>query len=283
MGTSTCHVLNGQQSMNGNELAEVPGMCGAVEGGIVAGLWGYEAGQSGVGDVFAWFTRNGVPGEFGEQARRRGVSLQRLLDEQAGAEPPGAHGLIALDWEGGNRSVLVDGRLSGAIVGLTLATTAPEIYRALLESTAFGTRMIIETFGASGVPVTELVVAGGLTKSAPLMQIYSDITRRPLSVIGSEQGQALGSAIHAAVAAGAYPGTCRPRPPPWAGWTGTSTARTRRRADVYDELYAEYVRLHDYFGRGENEVMHRLRAVRDRVRKAAAGPGEAASRATGER
>ena len=282
MGTSTCHVLNGQQSMNGNELAEVPGMCGAVEGGIVAGLWGYEAGQSGVGDIFAWFTRNGVPGEFGEQARRRGVSLQRLLDEQAGAEPPGAHGLIALDWEGGNRSVLVDGRLSGAIVGLTLATTAPEIYRALLESTAFGTRMIIETFGDSGVPVTELVVAGGLTKSAPLMQIYSDITRRPLSVIGSEQGPALGSAIHAAVAAGAYPDV-----PAAATAMGRLDRDVYRpdaaRADVYDELYAEYVRLHDYFGRGENEVMHRLRAVRDRVRKAAAGPGEAASRATGER
>ena len=275
MGTSTCHV------MNGAELAEVPGMCGAVDGGIVAGLWGYEAGQSGVGDIFAWFTRNGVPGEFAEQARRRGVSLQRLLDEQAGAEPPGAHGLIALDWEGGNRSVLVDGRLSGAIVGLTLATTAPEIYRALLESTAFGTRMIIDTFGASGVPVTELVVAGGLTKSAPLMQIYSDITRRPLSVIGSEQGPALGSAIHAAVAAGAYPDV-----PTAATVMGRLDRDVYRpdaaRADVYDELYAEYVRLHDYFGRGENEVMHRLRAIRDRVRKAAAEPGEAAARETAE-
>ena len=112
---------------------------------------------------------------------------------------------MALDWEGGNRSVLVDGRLSGAIVGLTLATTTPEIYRALLESTAFGTRMIMDTFRDSGVPVTDLVVAGGLIKSAPLMQIYADVTRRPLSVIGSGQGPALGSAIHAAVAAGAYP------------------------------------------------------------------------------
>ena len=181
MGTSTCHV------MNGAGLAEVPGMCGAVDGGIVAGLWGYEAGQSGVGDIFAWFTANGVPGEFAEEARRQGVSLQQLLDEKAGALPAGAHGLIALDWEGGNRSVLVDGRLSGAIVGLTLATTAPEIYRALLESTAFGTRMIMDTFRASGVPVTDLVVAGGLIKSAPLMQIYADVTRRPLSVIGSDR------------------------------------------------------------------------------------------------
>jgi L-ribulokinase len=258
MGTSTCHV------MNGAELAEVPGMCGVVDGGIVAGLWGYEAGQSGVGDIFAWFTANGVPGEFAEEARRRSVSLQQLLDEQAGALPAGSHGLIALDWEGGNRSVLVDGRLSGVIVGLTLATTAPEIYRALLESTAFGTRMIMDTFRDSGVPVTDLVVAGGLIKSAPLMQIYADVIRRPLSVIGSGQGPALGSAIHAAVAAGAYPDV-----PAAAAVMGREERDVYRpdpaKADVYDELYAEYVRLHDYFGRGENKAMYRLRAIRDRV------------------
>jgi L-ribulokinase len=258
MGTSTCHV------MNGTELAEVPGMCGVVDGGIVAGLWGYEAGQSGVGDIFAWFARNGVPGEFAAEARRRGVSLPQLLDEKAADAPPGAHGLIALDWENGNRSVLVDAGLSGAIVGLTLATTAPEIYRALLEATAFGTRLIIETFKASGVPVTDLVVAGGLIKSAPLMQIYADVTRRPLSVIESEQGPALGSAIHAAVAAGAYPDV-----PAAARAMGRVNRDVYRpdaaRADVYDELYAEYVRLHDYFGRGANEVMYRLRAIRDRA------------------
>ena len=247
MGTSTCHV------MNGAGLAEVPGMCGVVDGGIVAGLWGYEAGQSGVGDIFAWFTAQRGPGEFADEARRRGLSLQQLLDEKAAAEPAGAHGLIALDWEGGNRSVLVDGRLSGAIVGLTLATTAPEIYRALLESTAFGTRMIIDTFGASGVPVTELVVAGGLIKSAPLMQIYADVTQRPLSVIGSGQGPALGSAIHAAVAAGAYPDV-----PAAAAAMGRIESDVYRpdpaRADVYDELYAEYVQLHDYFGRGRRSM-----------------------------
>jgi L-ribulokinase len=251
---------------NSPALAEVPGMCGVVDGGIVAGLWGYEAGQSGVGDIFAWFTRNGVPGELAEQASRRGVPLPRFLDEKAAAPPPGAHGLIALDWAGGNRSVLVDGRLSGAIVGLTLATTAPEIYRALLESTAFGTRVIVETFGASGVPVTELVVAGGLIKSAPLMQIYADVLRRPLCVIGSDQGPALGSAIHAAVAAGAYPDV-----PAAAEVMGRIDRDVYRpdaaRADVYDELYAEYVRLHDYFGRGENQAMHRLRAIRDRARR----------------
>jgi L-ribulokinase len=263
MGTSTCHVMNGQ-SMNGTGLAQVPGMCGAVDGGIVAGLWGYEAGQSGVGDIFAWSTRTGVPGEFAEEARRRGVALPQLLDEKAAAAPPGGNGLIALDWENGNRSVLVDAGLSGVIVGLTLATTAPEIYRALLEATAFGTRLIIETFDASGVPVTELVVAGGLIKSAPLMQIYADVTRRPLSVIGSDQGPALGSAIHAAVAAGAYPDV-----PAAASAMGRVNRDVYQpdeaRADVYDELYAEYVRLHDYFGRGTNEVMYRLRAIRDRA------------------
>src|SRR5271170_2855210 len=261
MGTSTCHV------MNGAELAEVPGMCGVVDGGIVAGLWGYELGQSGVGDIFAWFTRNGVPGEFAEEARRRGVPLPVLLDEKACEPPPGASGIVALDWEGGNRSVLVDAGLSGLIVGLTLATTAPEIYRALLESIAFGTRVIVEDLGASGVPVTELVVAGGLIKSAPLMQIYADVTRCPLSVIGSDQGPALGSAIHAAVAAGAYPDV-----PVAASAMGRVNRDVYQpdeaRADVYDELYAEYVRLHDYFGRGANEVMYRLRAIRDRALEA---------------
>jgi L-ribulokinase len=263
MGTSTCHVLNGQ-SMTGTGLAEVPGMCGVVDGGIVAGLWGYEAGQSGVGDIFSWFTTNGVPGELADQARRRGVSLPQLLDEQAAAQPPGAHGLIALDWENGNRSVLVDAGLSGAIVGLTLATTAPEIYRALLEATAFGTRLIVETFNASGVPVTEFVVAGGLIKSAPLMQIYADVLRRPLSAIGSDQGPALGSAIHAAVAAGAYPDV--PAASSAMGRVNRDVYRPdEARANVYDQLYAEYVRLHDYFGRGANGVMYRLRAIRDRA------------------
>jgi L-ribulokinase len=258
MGTSTCHMVNG------TELAEVPGMCGVVDGGIVAGLWGYEAGQSGVGDIFAWFTRNGVPGQYAEEARRRGVSLHQLLDEMAAAQAPGASGLIALDWENGNRSVLVDAGLSGVIVGLTLATTAPEIYRALIEATAFGTRLIIETFKASGVPVTEVVAAGGLTKSAPVMQIYADVTRTPLSVTESEQAPALGSAIHAAVAAGAYPDV-----PAAAAVMGRCSRDVYRpdaaRADVYDRLFAEYVRLHDYFGRGENEVMYRLRDIRDHV------------------
>ncbi len=244
MGTSTCHVMNSET------LAEVPGMCGVVDGGIVAGLWGYEAGQSAVGDIFAWFT--GLTGTDHD-----------TLTARAATQPPGRHGLVALDWVGGNRSVLIDAGLSGMIAGLTLATRPDEIYRALLESTAYGTRMIMDAFSGSGVPVTELVVAGGLVKNDLLMQIYADVTRHPLSVVTSEQAPALGSAIHAAVAAGVYPDVPA---------AAVAMGRCRReaylpdpaRAAVYDELYAEYTRLHDYFGRGTNDVMHRLRTIRDK-------------------
>jgi L-ribulokinase len=271
MGTSTCHV------MNSTTLADVPGMCGVVDGGIVRGLWGYEAGQSGVGDIFGWFADNAVPPGYVAQAARRGMSVHSLLAAEAAAQPAGAHGLIALDWLNGNRSVLVDHHLSGAIVGLTLTTRPPDIYRALLEATAFGTRVIIEAFQGAGIPVTELVIAGGLMRSTVLMQIYADITRRPLAMIGSQQGPALGSAIHAAVAAGAYRDV-----PAAAATMGTKRSSVYRpdpaSADVYDALYAEYLLLHDYFGRGGNEVMHRLRALRDRV---LAGPTAAAAPAPG--
>jgi L-ribulokinase len=260
MGTSTCHV------MNGDTLAEVPGMCGVVDGGIIAGQWGYEAGQSGVGDIFAWFTEHAVPGGYLDEAARRGISLFDLLSEEAARSPAGAHGLIALDWLNGNRSVLVDAHLSGAVLGLTLASRAPDIYRALVESTAFGTRVIIDAFSGAGVPVTELVAAGGLLKDTFVMQVYADVLNRPLSLISSAQGPALGSAIHAAVAAGAYPDV-----PAAAAVMGSKRDAVYTpdpaSAAVYDELYAEYVTLHDYFGRGTNEVMHRLRRLRDRVLK----------------
>ncbi len=264
MGTSTCHV------MNATTLAEVPGMCGVVDGGIVAGEFGYEAGQSGVGDIFAWFLDHAVPASYRDEAARRGVSLFDRLAAEAAGQPAGAHGLIALDWLNGNRSVLVDHHLSGAIVGLTLATRPPDIYRALVEATAFGTRVIIDSYHAAGLDVTEFVVAGGLLKDSFVMQVYADVLRRPLSVIVSEQGSALGSAIHAAVAAGGYPDV-----PAAAAAMGGKRADVytpdEASADVYDEMYAEYTRLHDYFGRGGNEVMHRLRALRDRV--LAAEPG----------
>jgi L-ribulokinase len=264
MGTSTCHV------MNSATLAEVPGMCGVVDGGIVAGHFGYEAGQTGVGDIFAWFADHAVPASYAAEADRHGMSVHDLLSAEAATQPAGAHGLLALDWLNGNRSVLVDHRLSGVVAGLTLATRAPDIYRALVESTAFGTRVIIDAFEAAGVGVNELVIAGGLMRNELIMQIYADVTRRPLSLIRSAQGPALGSAIHAAVAAGVYPSV-----PAAAAAMGSMHAGVYSpdpaSVDIYDELYAEYVTLHDYFGRGANEVLHRLRALRDRVLAQQAG------------
>ncbi|WP_104090622.1 ribulokinase [Arthrobacter sp. GMC3] len=260
MGTSTCHV------MNGRELRAVPGMCGAVDGGIIDGLWGYEAGQSGVGDIFGWFVNNAVPPKYHDDAAARGLGIHEYLTELAACQGIGEHGLIALDWHSGNRSVLVDHELSGVVVGQTLATRPEDSYRALLEATAFGTRTIIEAFNDSGVPVTEFVVAGGLPKNRLLMQIYADVIGLPLRTIGSTQAPALGSAIHAAVAAGAY-----------ANVQDASDAMGAQPADLYHPipenvaaysvLFAEYKALHDYFGRGTNTVMHRLK----HIQKAALG------------
>ncbi|AXX29233.1 Ribulokinase [Actinosynnema pretiosum subsp. pretiosum] len=255
MGTSTCHV------MNGDHLAEVPGMCGVVEGGIVPGLWGYEAGQSGVGDIFGWFVQHQVPASYHETARERGISTHELLTELAAEQKIGQHGLVALDWHSGNRSVLVDHELSGVVVGQTLATRAEDTYRALLEATAFGTRVIVDTFTDAGVPVTELVIAGGLLRNKLLMQIYADVTNLPLSVIGSEQGPALGSALHAAVAAGAYP-DIRAAALAMGSLLKDVYRPIEANVQAYERLFTEYQELHDYFGRGANEVMHRLKAGR---------------------
>jgi L-ribulokinase len=255
MGTSTCHV------MNGASLAEVPGMCGVVDGGITPGLWGFEAGQSGVGDLFGWFVKHATPSEYVERAKAAGISVHEVLTEDAAQQRIGEHGLIALDWLNGNRSVLVDAELSGLFVGVTLATRAPDLYRALLESTAFGTRVILEAFEEAGVPVNELVIAGGLMKNKLLMQIYADVAGRPLSLTTSTQGGALGSAIFAAVAAGEH-----------ADIYAAAAAMGKRQRDAYipipenqrayDRLYAEYRALHDHFGRGASTVMRRLKTMR---------------------
>ncbi len=258
MGTSTCHVMNGES------LHEVPGMCGVVDGGITAGLWGYEAGQSGVGDIFGWFVDTSVPASYSQAAADAGISVHEHLTALAAQQRVGEHGLVALDWHSGNRSVLVDHELSGVIVGQTLTTRPEDQYRALMESTAFGTRRIIESFTESGVPVTELVVAGGLLKNAFLMQMYSDVTNLPLSTIDSAQGPALGSAIHAAVAAGAYPDVLAASRAMGRSIRGVYEPDPQNAA-AYDELYAEYLLLHDYFGRGANDVMHRLKARRRAV------------------
>lgn len=263
MGTSTCHV------MNGSELREVPGMCGVVDGGIVDGLWGYEAGQSGVGDIFGWFTKNGVPPEYHQAAASAGLGIHEYLTELAATQAIGEHGLMALDWHSGNRSVLVDHELSGIVVGQTLATKPEDTYRALLEATAFGTRTIVEAFRDSGVPVKEFIVAGGLLKNRLLMQIYADITGLQLSTIGSQQGPALGSAIHAAVAAGDYP-DIRAAAAAMGADPGDVYIPIPENVAAYDALYTEYRTLHDYFGRGTNDVMHRLKAIQRNARSSSA-------------
>ncbi|MBV8992012.1 MAG: hypothetical protein JO372_25930, partial [Solirubrobacterales bacterium] len=260
MGTSTCHV------MVGDELAEVPGMCGVVKGGLVSGRWGYEAGQTGVGDIFAWFVDQAVPPYYHEQARERDLGIHRYLTELADQQQVGEHGLIALDWWNGNRSILVDHNLRGVLVGMSLATRPEDIYRALIESTAFGTRKIIEAFDDAGVAVNELVAAGGLLDNPVLMQIYSDVVNRPISVLGSDQGPALGSAIHAAVAAGVHEDI------------ETAAAQmgkvrdhlyspSRQRAEAYDRLYRVYVQLHDWFGQQNRELMRELQSISADARK----------------
>lgn len=264
IGTSTCHMLLGDTER------EVPGMCGVVEDGIIEGFFGYEAGQSCVGDHFQWFVENCTPAEYKAEADAAGIDLHTLLTEKAAKLKPGESGLVALDWWNGNRSVLVDVDLTGMIAGMSLITKPEEIYRALIEATAFGTRMIIETFEENGVPVNEFYAAGGIAeKNAFVMQIYADVIKREIRISGSPQAPALGSAMFGAVAAGKADGgfdtimdaarvmakvkeqTYRP--------IGENTA-------IYDRLFAEYRILHDYFGRGANDVMKRLKAIRKEVK-----------------
>jgi len=256
MGTSTCHVVNGPA------LAEVRGICGVVDGGIVEGAYGYEAGQSAVGDIFAWWLAQGVPAGYQAEAEATGESVHQLLTRKAAGQPVGGHGLVALDWMNGNRSPLVDHHLSGVIVGLTLATRPEEIYRALLESTAFGTRVIVDGLEQGGVPVNEFIVTGGLKQNGLLMQIYADVLRRPVSLAHSDQGPALGSAIHAAVAAGAHPDV-RAAAAAMGRVQSAAFCPEAARADAYDVLYAEYRSLHEHFGAGADKQLHRLRAIRN--------------------
>jgi L-ribulokinase len=264
MGTSNCHMVLGEQEKR------VPGMCGVVEDGIIPGLFGFEAGQSCVGDHFAWFVDNCVPAAYEREADERGVNLHQLLEEKAAQLAVGESGLLALDWWNGNRSTLVDVDLTGLLLGATLATKPEEIYRALIEATAYGTRVIVEAFEDNGVAVNEIVATGGLPdRNALLMQIYADVTGREIVVAGTSQAGALGSAMFGAVAAGEARG----------GYDTIFQAAQQmaRLKDIvyrpipgnqatYDKLYAEYVTLYDYFGRGENDVMKRLKAIRAQMR-----------------
>jgi L-ribulokinase len=263
MGTSICHMLLGTKEQR------VEGMCGVVEDGIIPGFLGYEAGQSAVGDIFAWYVEQGVPAYVQEAAEQEGISVHEWLEQRAAAYKPGETGLLALDWWNGNRSVLVDTELSGLLIGYTLLTKPEEIYRALLEATAFGTRKIVDAFHQNGVEVQELYACGGLPqKNRLLMQIYADVTNREIKIADSKQTPALGAAMFGAVAAGSAKG----------GYdsivdAAQRMARVRKETfkpipenvAVYEKLYQEYSLLHDYFGRGENHVMKRLKKIREEV------------------
>jgi L-ribulokinase len=265
MGTSICHMVLGK------EEKLVPGICGYVEDGIIPGLFGFEAGQSGVGDIFAWFVDHAVPPEYHAAAKKQKIDLHKLLELEAAKLKPGESGLMALDWWNGNRSVLVDVELSGLLIGASLATKAPEIYRALIEATAFGTRTIIEAFNSQGVAVNELVTCGGLPeKNKLLMQIYADVTGLELKITASNQAPALGSAMFGAVAAGRAAGgydTIFEAAQKMARLKDETYTPNPAAQKVYDQLYVEYITLHDYFGRGANDVMKRLKRIKIDARK----------------
>ena len=212
---------------------------------------------------------NAVPPEYHAAAQAANLDLHQYLELEAAKQQPGEHGLIALDWWNGNRSTLVDADLSGLLIGATLATRAPDIYRALIEATAYGTREIVEAFEKRGIPIHQLVLAGGLPeKNRLLVQIYADVTGKPCALSGSAQAPALGSAIHAAVAAGLYPNI---------GAAADKLGRLRpeivqpipAQQAVYDRLYREYKTLYDYFGRGANDAMKRLKQIKYEARQIA--------------
>jgi L-ribulokinase len=263
MGTSNCHMVLSQ------EEHLVPGICGYVEDGILPGLFGYEAGQSCVGDHFAWFVENCVPGRYEREAEKRGIDIHTLLEEKAAKLLPGESGLLALDWWNGNRSVLVDVDLTGLLIGATLATKSEEIYRALIEATAYGTRVIIEAFETNGVSVNEIVACGGLPeKNHLLMQIYADVTGREIKVTASKQTPALGSAMFGAVAAGKAAGgydTIYEAADSMTRLKEKTFVPNQQNRKIYARLFEEYVRLHDTFGRGENNVMKRLKSLREEI------------------
>jgi L-ribulokinase len=265
MGTSTCDMVLGK------EEHIVPGICGYVEDGIIPGFFGYEAGQSCVGDHFAWFIENCVPAAYQGEAKERGFDIHQLLEEKAARLKVGESGLLALDWWNGNRSVLVDVDLTGLLMGATLATKPEEIYRALIEATAYGKRIIIETFQKNGVPIHELVACGGLPeKNKLLMQIYADVIGLPIKVSGSKQTPALGSAMFGAVAAGKGLGgydSIYDAAKVMAHLKDEMYVPDPEAQKVYEKLYAEYVVLHDYFGRGANDVMKRLKQIKAHAKK----------------
>lgn len=265
IGTSTCDIMCSEVEK------EVPGMCGVVEDGVMPGFFGYEAGQSCVGDHFEWFVKNCVPATYYEAAAKEGKNIFTYLTEKAEALKIGESGLVALDWWNGNRSCLVDVDLTGMMLGMTLTTKPEEMYRALIEATAYGKRMILDTFEEAGVPIDELYACGGISKKNPMMmQIYADVCNKEIFIGESDQTPALGSAMFGAVAAGKDKG----------GYDsifeaaevmGKVEERTYKpipeHVEKYQALYAEFKILHDYFGRGANDVMKRLKTIKADARK----------------
>lgn len=254
LGTSACWIVPAVG------YHRVPGIFGVVDGGVVDGAWAFEGGQSAVGDTFQWFIDTGVPEPYKQEARRRGVSVFQVLGERASRQRIGQSGLVALDWFNGNRSILVDAELSGLVVGETLQTRPEDRYRALLESSVFGARVIIENFESHGVPIHEIRAAGGLLKDPFLMQMYADITRRPISVATVAQAGALGSAIHGAVAAGAYP-TVVQAADAMGGVQERAYVPHAEAAERYDRLFDLYRRLYALMGE-RDETMHELKHIR---------------------
>ena len=243
MGTSLCHMLMA------DERHFVEGVAGVVQDGIVPGYWGYEAGQAAVGDIYAWFFR-----AFGANPDE--------ITAKASALKPGQSGLVALDWWNGNRSVLMDADLTGLLLGMTLGTLPEEIYRALIEATAFGTYTVIKAFEKKGVPIDQLVACGGLPLKSPLvMQIFADVTNRTIHLPRSLQASGLGAAMHGAVAAGCYKDIAEAAAS-MAGLQSLVYSPDPAAHAIYEKLYAEYMELHDHFGRGASEVMKRLKAMK---------------------
>lgn len=263
MGTSGCDMMLGDKEVM------VPGMCGVVEDGIIPGYYGYEAGQSCLGDHYGWFIENGVPHAYHEEAKERSINIHKLMQEKSAALKPGESGLLALDWWNGNRSVLVDVDLTGIILGCTLQTKPEEMYRALIEATAFGKKMIIETFKENGVSINELYAAGGIPeKNELVMQIFSDVTNMEIKIAATPHSCAVGGAMFGTVAAGKARGG-------YDNIVDAAKAMSKIKEKVYkpipenvliyEKLYNEYKRLHDYFGRGENNVMKRLKNIKKEV------------------
>lgn len=263
LGTSTCHMILDRAHH------PVPGISGVVEDGILPGLFGYEAGQAGVGDMFQWFVEHALPAAYEKRAAERGLGVYQLLEEEAAQLKPGESGLLALDWWNGCRTPLVDATLGGMLVGASLSTRARDIYRALVEATAFGTRMIIDTFEENGVSVNKMVACGGLAeRNKLLLQIYADVTGRELIEAGAAQTSAHGAAMFGACAAGRVAGgydAIAQAAKVMAPTKETSYRPNPENHAVYQELSAEYRRLHEYFGRGTNDVMKHLRAIRHAV------------------